>query len=133
MVGPLRNDVQMMTSDIPGALEHVRAGKLRAIAHTGTIRMPQLPDLPTMVEAGVPGYEAAGFLGIMVRAGTPPEAVAVLNREINSALASPEFSRHVANNGLGTGGGTPADFTRHLQRDRAIWSKVIAAGGITGQ
>ena len=133
MVGLLRNDVQMMTSDIPGSLEHIRTGKLRAIAHTGTIRMPQLPDLPTMAEAGVAGYEAAGFLGIMVRAGTPSEAVALLNREINNALASPEFSRHVANNGLGVGGGSTADFMRHLQRDRAIWSKVIASGGITGQ
>ncbi len=110
MVGLLRNDVQMMTSDIPGSLEHIRAGKLRALAHTGTTRMPQLPDLPTLAEAGVAGYEAAGFLGIMVRAGTPSEAVALLNREINNALASPEFSRHVANNGLGVGGGSPADF-----------------------
>jgi tripartite-type tricarboxylate transporter receptor subunit TctC len=89
--------------------------------------------MPTLAEAGVPDYEAAGFLGIMVRAGTPPEAVAALNREINATLKSPELTKHIANNGLGTGGGTPADFIAHLKRDKAIWSKVIGAGGITAQ
>jgi tripartite-type tricarboxylate transporter receptor subunit TctC len=133
MMGLLRSDVQVMASDIPGSLEHIRAGKLRALAHTGTKRMPQLPDLPTLAEAGVKDYEAAGFLGIMVRTGTPPEVIAVLNREINAALASPEMSKHVANNGLGAGGGTPADFIAHLQRDRAIWSRVIAADGIKAE
>ena len=133
MIGLLRNDVQIMTSDIPGSLEHIRAGKLRAIAHTGTTRMPQLPDLPTLAEAGVKGYEAAGFLGIMVRNGTPPEVIAILNREINAALKSPELARHIAANGLVAGGGTPADFTALLQRDKAIWSKVIATGGIKAE
>ncbi len=133
MVGLLRNDVQLMASDIPGGLEHIRAGKLRAIAHTGAKRMPQLPDLPTLAEAGVPDYEAAGFLGIMVRAGTPPDAIATLNREINAALASPEMSRHIANNGLGAGGGTSADFIAHLKGDKAIWAKVIEAGGIKAE
>ena len=133
MVGLLRNDVQIMASDIPGALEHIRAGKLRALAHTGTTRMPQLPDLPTLAEAGVKDYEAAGFLGIMVRAGTPPEAIAALNREINAALKSPEMSKHIANNGLVAGGGTPADFVAHLKRDHAIWSRVIGAGGIKAE
>ncbi len=133
MIGLLRNDVQIMASDIPGSLPHIRDGKLRAIAHTGTARMPQLPDLPTLAEAGVKDYEAAGFLGIMVRTGTPPEAIAVLNREINNALNSPEMARHIANNGLGAGGGSPADFVTHLKRDRTIWSKVIAAGGIKAQ
>jgi tripartite-type tricarboxylate transporter receptor subunit TctC len=133
MVGLLRNDVQLLASDIPGALGHIREGKLKALAFTGTARMPQLPEVPTLAEAGVAGYEAAGFLGIMVKSGTPPEVVAVLNREINKALQSPEFARHIANNGLAVGGGSPADFTAFLAHDRSIWSKVIAAGGIKGQ
>ena len=130
MIGLLRNDVQVMASDIPGSLPHIRDGKLRALAHTGTTRMPQLPDLPTLAEAGVKDYEAAGFLGIMVRTGTPADVIAMLNREINAALKSPEMTKHIAANGLGVGGGTPADFTAHLQRDRAIWTKVIGAAGI---
>jgi tripartite-type tricarboxylate transporter receptor subunit TctC len=133
MVGLLRSDVQLLASDIPGALGHIRDGKLKALAFTGTMRMPQLPEVPTLAEAGVAGYEAAGFLGIMVKSGTPPEVVAVLNREINKALKSPEFARHIANSGLAVGGGSPADFTAFLAHDRTIWSKVIATGGIKGQ
>lgn len=133
MIGLLRNDIQVMTSDIPGAIEHVRAGKLRALAHTGTTRMQQLPGLPTLVETGIAGYEAAGFLGIMVRASTPPEAIDLLNRQINFALKSPEIARHIENNGLGAGGGTPSDFVEFLRRDRAIWTKVIAGGKIQAQ
>jgi tripartite-type tricarboxylate transporter receptor subunit TctC len=133
MIGLLRNDVQIMTSDIPGSIEHIRAGKLRALAHTGATRMPQLPDLPTLAEVGVAGYEAAGFLGIMVRTGTPPDAIQILNRQINLALKSPELTRHIANNGLGLGGGTPTDFIEFLKRDRATWAKVIAEGKIKAQ
>jgi tripartite-type tricarboxylate transporter receptor subunit TctC len=133
MVGLLRNDVQLLASDIPGALGHIREGKLKALAFTGATRVPQLPELPTLAEAGVAGYDAAGFLGIMVKSGTLPEVVAVLNREINNALKSPEFARHIANGGLTLGGGSPADFTAFLAHDRSIWSKVIAAGGIKGQ
>jgi tripartite-type tricarboxylate transporter receptor subunit TctC len=133
MLGVLRNDVQLLSSDIPGALGQIQEGKLRALAVTGTSRMPQLPDLPTMAEAGVPGYTAEGFLGIMVRGGTPDAVVARLNREIDKALKSPEITAHVAKSGLGTGGGSPADFVDYLKRDRTIWSRVIAAGNIKGQ
>ena len=130
MLGLLRNDVQVMISDIPGALEHIRSGKLRGLAQTGTSRMPQLPDLPTLAEAGLAGYEAAGFLGVWVASGTPPEALAVLNREINEALTSPELSHYIANNGLIAGGGSADDFVAFLKRDRAIWSRVVAEAGI---
>jgi tripartite-type tricarboxylate transporter receptor subunit TctC len=130
MLGLLRYDVQMMISDIPGALEHIRSGKLRALAQTGSARMPQLPDLPTLAELGLSGYEAAGFLGVWVRAGTPPEATAALNREINGALASPEIRKYVDNDGLSVAGGSAADFAAFLKRDRAIWSRVIGEGGI---
>jgi tripartite-type tricarboxylate transporter receptor subunit TctC len=130
MTGLLRDDVQMMVSDIPGSIEHIRSGKLRALAQTGVARMPQLPDLPTLAEAGLSGYEASGFLGIWVRAGTPPEATAVLNQEINRALASPEISKYASNDGLRVAGGTAADFAAFLKRDRAIWSRVIGEGSI---
>ena len=87
LIGLLRNDVNVLASDIPGALEHVRAGKLRALAVTGSTRMPMLPGVPTVAEVGVPEYEGVGFVGIMVRAGTPRDVIDVLNREINRALA----------------------------------------------
>src|SRR5262249_49560156 len=100
MTGLLRDDVQLMVSDIPGSIEHIRSGKLRALAQTGLARMPQLPDLPTLAEAGLSGYEAAGFLGIWVRAGTPPDAVTALNRQINSALASSPITNYAPHHGL---------------------------------
>ena len=132
-IGLLRNDVNLLASDIPGALEHVRAGKLKALAVTGNARMPQLPDIPTIAETGVRDYEGVGFLGIVVRTGTPREVMDVLNREINRALKTPEIDRHIANNGLVAGGGTPDDFALFLKRDKAIWTKVIATGGIKGE
>ena len=132
-IGLLRNDVNLLASDIPGALEHVRAGKLKALAVTGSARMPQLPDIPTIAETGVRDYEGVGFLGIVVRTGTPREVMDVLNREINRALKTPEIDRHIANNGLVAGGGTPDDFALFLKRDQAIWTKVIATGGIKGE
>ena len=133
MIGLLRNDVGLLASDIPGAQEHIRAGKLRPLAVTGSARMPQLPDVPTVAQAGVPGYDAAGFLGIMVRTGTPRDVIDILNREINRALATPEITRHIAQNGLVGGGGTPDDFAAFLRRDKAGWSKVIVTGGIKGE
>jgi tripartite-type tricarboxylate transporter receptor subunit TctC len=132
-IGLLRNDVNLLASDIPGALEHVRAGKLKALAVTGNARMPQLPDIPTVAEIGVRDYDGVGFLGIVVRTGTPREVMDVLNREINRALKTPEIDRHIANNGLVAGGGTPDDFALFLKRDQAIWTKVIATGGIKGE
>jgi tripartite-type tricarboxylate transporter receptor subunit TctC len=132
-IGLLRNDVNLLASDIPGALEHVRAGKLKALAVTGSARMPQLPDIPTIAEIGVRDYHGVGFLGIVVRSGTPREVMDVLNREINRALKTPEIDRHIANNGLVAGGGTPDDFAVFLKRDQAIWTKVIGTGGIKGE
>jgi len=74
-----------------------------------------------------------GFLGIAVRTGTPQDVIGVLNQAINAALATPEISRRIATNSLVAGGGTPADFGAFLARDKAIWTKVIAIGGIKAE
>ena len=130
MLGLLRYDTQLTVADIPGSIEHIRSGKLRALAQTGATRMPQLPDLPTLAESGVTGYEAAGFLGIWTRAGAPPQAIATLNREINQALTSPELKSYATNKGMLVAGGSAADFVKFLGHDRAIWSRVITEAGI---
>lgn len=130
LIGIMRNDVQVMIADMALVLDHIRAGKLRALAQTGTARMPQLPDVPTFAEAGMPDYEAAGFLGVWARAGTPRDTLATLNREINHALASPKLKAYALNNGMLIAGGSPADFTKHLEHDRSNWSRVISQAGI---
>jgi tripartite-type tricarboxylate transporter receptor subunit TctC len=133
MLGLLRNDANVLASDIPGALPHIKSGELRALAVTSKARMSMLPDVPTAEEAGAKGYEAIGFLGIMVRSGTPREIVEILNRDIDAALKSPKTAEYIASNGLIAGGGTPDEFGAFLKRDKEIWSKVIAAGNIRGQ
>jgi tripartite-type tricarboxylate transporter receptor subunit TctC len=130
LMGVIRNDVQVSVADIPGALSNLGSGTLKALAQTGRERMPQLPDIPTMAEAGVPGYEAAGFLGISVRVGTPPEIVALLNSEVNAALASDEVKKYAETNGLKIEGGATDQFTSYLKRDKAIWAPVIEKSGI---
>ena len=130
LLGIMRNDVQVMIADIALVADDIHTGKLRALAQTGSSRMPQLPDVPTFAEAGMPDYEAAGFLGTWVRSGTPTETVALLNREINNALASPELKNYSGTGGMLIAGGTPDDFTKFLAHDRANWSSVISKAGI---
>jgi len=130
MIGLLRNDVQISVADIPGALPHIKAGELKALAQTGKQRMPQVPDLPTIAETGVQGYEAAGFLGVWVRTGAPAETVALLNKDVNEALTAPDMTAYAHSNGLLIGGGTPADFVAYMKRDKEIWTPVIQKAGI---
>lgn len=130
LMGVIREDVQVSIADIPGAITNVGSGALRALAQTGRERMPQLPDVPTMQEAGVQGYEATGFLGLSVRAGTPPDIVAQLNTEVNEALASPEVKNYATTNGLRIEGGAPDKFTAYLKHDKAVWAPVIEKSGI---
>jgi tripartite-type tricarboxylate transporter receptor subunit TctC len=130
LLGLLRNDVQVMIADIPLVLDQIRTGKLRALAQTGAVRMPQLADVPTFAEAGIPDYVTAGFLGVWARAGTPADVLSVLNRQINAALTSTAIKNYAFNEGMLVAGGSPADFTKYLQHDRANWSRVISQAGI---
>jgi tripartite-type tricarboxylate transporter receptor subunit TctC len=130
LIGIMRNDVQVMIADIPLVLDNIHSGKLRPLAQTGKTRMPQLPDVPTFTEAGMTDYEAAGFLGVWVRAGTPTDELAVLNREINGALASPEVKNYSLTGGMLIAGGSPDDFAKFLAHDRSNWSRVISQAGI---
>ena len=128
----LANEVTMLASDVPGALPHLKAGKLRALAATGSKRQTALPDLPTVAEQGLADYEAVGWLGIMAPSGTPRDIVLKLNAEINRALTKPEVASRFAANGVETSPGSPEDFGAYIQRSRARWSGVIKKGGIKG-
>ena len=114
----------------PDALAHVKAGKLRAIGVTGAKRAAPLPDVPTLAEAGVPGYEATAWFGYLAPAGTPREIIDRLNAEIGKALESPDVRERLAPGGLSElPGGTPERFGDFIKTEIAKWSKVVKESG----
>ena len=117
--------VQMMFENAPGAISHIKAGKLRALAQTGLKRSPSLPDIPTVAEAGVPGYESLSWSGIAVPAGTPRALTDRLNKDLNSVLATPQMRQKLAEQGAETIGGPPEAFAQHIRAEREKWSRLI--------
>ena len=114
----------------PDALAHVKAGKLRAIGVTGAKRAAPLPDVPTLAEAGVPGYEATAWFGYLAPAGTPREIIDRLNAEVAKALESPDVRERLAPGGLSElPGGTPERFGDFIKTEIAKWSKVVKESG----
>ena len=102
--------VSMMFENAPGAVSHIKAGKLRALAQTGLKRSPALPDVPTLAESGVPGYESLSWSGIAVAAGTPRAMIDRLNKDLNAVLAAPEMRQKIGEQGAESVGGPPEAF-----------------------
>ena len=120
----------MMFDEIPSVGPNVIAGQVRALGVTGKKRSPVLPDVPTVSEAGVPGYEHTGWSGIMVPAGTPKAIVDLLNAEINKLLAKKETKATWEKQGADTMSMTPAEFDAYLRADLEKWAKVIKQANI---
>jgi len=114
-------------------LPHIRAGRLRAIGVTTLRRLPAMPDIPTVAESGLPGYEIQPSSGYILPAGAPRSVVMRLNTEINKALASPVVLEKFASISYTAGGGTPEQFVEHLRRETVKWTGVIRAAGIKPQ
>ena len=125
--------VQMMFNVLPSALPQIQAGKLRALAVTSTTRAASLPDVPTMVEAGVPGYSAITWNGLLAPARTPPEVIARLNDAIVKAMRSPDMKALLTKIGQDPAWSTPEEFASFLRDETAKWTKVIKATGIQPQ
>ena len=109
------------------ALPHARAGRLKTIAVTGGKRTPIAPQIPTIAESGVPGYEVVGWYGMAAPAKTPKAIIDRLNGAINRAL--PELRERYENIGMDVGGGTPAEFGAFLQSERTKWARVVKLSG----
>lgn len=122
--------IDVIFSTIPGALGFIKAGKLKALAVTSGERSSVLPDLPTVAEAGVAGYEAQAWYGFLAPAGTPGPVVAALNRAVNHAAESPAFQRLVKEEGLIKMTGDPQSMDRYVRAEEARWRKVIQAAGM---
>jgi tripartite-type tricarboxylate transporter receptor subunit TctC len=126
----LSGSVQMMFSNVPAAVPYIESGKLRAIAVTGLTRSKALPQVPTVNEAGLPGYDVVSWLALMAPAKTPDEIIARLHAEVTKALASPAGQRPLAAVGADAGSGSPQAFARFLKEEQAKWSKVIKEANI---
>lgn len=114
----------------PSVIQHVKSGKMRGLAVTSAQRSPSTPDLPTVSEAGVPGYEAGTWYGFLVPAGTPKAVVARLHGESVKLLKAPEVKERLDAAGFEPYGTTPAEFGTYIRLEVAKWAKVVKAAGV---
>jgi tripartite-type tricarboxylate transporter receptor subunit TctC len=121
--------VQMMFDAVTTMSEHVKAGQVRALATSGKVRSTVLPDVPTLDEAGVPGYEATIWLGIVAPKGTPPAIVDRLNAEITKIVSRPEVKREWAAQGAVAMTMTPEQFGKYIGDDIVKWERVVKISG----
>ena len=117
--------VQLMFSNLTAALPYVKAARLRALAVTGEKRSPAAPDLPTVMEAGVPGYVVASWFGILLPAGAPRELIMRLNSELAQVMRAPDVRERLATDGAEPTFSTPEKFGDFIKAEIAQWSKVI--------
>jgi len=120
---------QFMIDTINTVLPYVRDNRLRGLAVTSAKRSPLLPDLPTLAEAGISGFEAAAWQGIVVPTGTPNEIVQKLNAEVNKALTHPDIRSRLAAQGADILGGTPAEYAAYLRSEMPRWAKAVKDSG----
>jgi tripartite-type tricarboxylate transporter receptor subunit TctC len=125
--------VESSFAGVPNAMAQVPAGRLKALAVTTAKRIPQLPDVPTMQEAGVPGYEASVWLGLLAPAGTPKEIVARLNAEIAKVMSAPDTKKELYAAGVESDISSPEALGSLMSREMERWGKVIKDAGISMQ
>jgi tripartite-type tricarboxylate transporter receptor subunit TctC len=133
--GPALSDViaghaDLMFANLTAAMPHIKSARLRALGVSGSARAESARDLPTIAEAGVPGYTVNAWYGVLVPAGTPSDIIGRLNGELARALRAPDTRTRLAADGADPAPGTPAEFGRLIQSEVATWTKVIAQAGI---
>lgn len=125
----LGGHIPMAFAPIPATHEQAKAGSLRMLAVTSAKRSTLLPDVPTIAEQGLPGFEAVLRYGLIAPAGTPRAVIERLNKELNIALKDPDVSKHLAIEGAEPLPGTPEDYAKDIDREETQWAKVIKASG----
>ena len=126
----ISGEIHMQIANVASLLPSVKAGRLRALAVTGVHRAKIVPDLPTIAEAGVPGYEFDNWYGLWAPAGTPVAIVRKINEEVNRAIVSPALQARFAESGIETMGGSPERFAAYLAGELKKWSAVARDAGI---
>jgi tripartite-type tricarboxylate transporter receptor subunit TctC len=133
MIDTMGGHTKVGFGSITSAIPHIRSGKLRALGIGDKRRSPALPDVPTIDEAALPGYEAGNWIGLVAPAGTPVPIVDRLNKEIAAILDTPEAQKQFANEGAEVVKITPAEFGAFMQSELVKWGKVVKEAGITAQ
>ena len=133
LVALLSGEVSLYFGNVPTVIRQARDGKLRAIATTGAKRTSAAPDIPTVAEAGVPGYEVSTFYGMSAPARTPRAIIDRLHGDTVRALNSPEVRERLQGLGADPVGNTPEQYTQFMKNEIAKWAKVIKAAGIKGE
>ncbi len=123
-------EIDLIFNDPASLVQHIKAGKLRAIASTGAKRALAMPEVPTVAEAGVPGYEVTSWNGVLAPAGVPADIVRRLNAELNKILAAPDMRPKLIEFGLEPVGGTPEQFGKHIRAEIVKWAPVVKAAGV---
>ena len=129
LVDVMEGYVPMMFDNLPSSTEPIRAGKLRGLAVTTAQRAASMPDLPTVAESGLPGYETYSWNALFAPAGTPPAVIARLNEAAVAALADPELKAKLEGLGATVVGSTPEQLAAHVRAELAKWAPVVAASG----
>src|SRR5256885_6605381 len=126
----ISGQIEMMFDSVPTMAPMIEAGRVRALGTSGRVRSPVLPNVPTLAEAGIPGYDATIWIGVMAPAGTPKEIVDLLNREINKILARPDIKEAWQRQGANTMVMSPQEFGAYIQSEIERWGKLIKANNI---
>ena len=133
VIALMAGEISLYFGNVPTVVQHVRAGKLRALATTGSKRTPVAPEIPTVAESGVPGYEVTTFYGVSAPAKTPRPIIDRLHGEIVRALNTAELRERLQGLGADPVGNTPEQYTAFMQNEIAKWTKVIRTAGIKGE
>jgi tripartite-type tricarboxylate transporter receptor subunit TctC len=131
LIDLLGGQTQLMFATMPPALPHVKSGRLRALGVTGAQRSPVVPELPTIAESGLPGYEITQWWALMGPPGLPPAIVTRLNSELNAILQQPDVKERFASEGAVTASNTPEWLASFMKSEVAKWAKVVRASGAT--
>ena len=130
LIDLMGGQIPIAFDNLPSSMTHIRAGKIRALAITTAKRWPGAPEIPTLAEAGVPGYESAAWFGLLAPAGTPAATLALLQRHVAAILRQPEIEAQFLQQGAEAVGNTPEEFGKLIAADLQKWARVVEATGV---
>lgn len=130
VIGLIAGEIALMTPNIMAAIVHVRSGKLRALGVTTPVRVALAPEIPSIAEAGLPGYESVQWYGLLAPAGTPHEIIGRLNRESLAILGMPKIKEVLAGGGVEVVRSSPEEFAAYIRAETVKWAKVVKGAGI---